>query len=999
MNLLPFIDIKLLKDTIAVHCPSSKLSANEQKRNAMGKVYCYRYDRTCTDIVESPSKTIGLPDIAASHSSVSTMEENLELSKLVFEPVLIAGTQIPYPGFPSLNVMPIASVELAPVGLNCFGSPSKYPNTILTMHQMPALPPIEHLAEKVIGKSLFVNWPMMHEGRVVAISDQVKEVRLVKGKIQAKEHTKPNADRWLADAEMMKQMYYVGNGVPGSGGIQIGEVKIRLKLLPLQGMKTNPSNGSTKKVFGNEEADVPLQLALWHAPAPDPRFIERGPMTLRDRFPEGCNVVLTKGKFRGCCGEVVGIADQKNAGVKVQTLPPEMPFGLAIARSVQESFVSSVDAARILKVNPGVFGKVMGRLQFEQGRYDLGLNLKSTDGLCVVGYTRKKVEDQGQNSKSSKDDIAWAAGDSVLVVGSRSIATDNDERVQWEYTPQAIRLVESYRNKFPQLFAAINKKPNERKYDAKEVFGTNGEAWLPVVREWLDKHESAKLPRSPITTESMSYEATAAVQKAADVRSIALRKKGYPKEALVKIPGSALYREGSTGATDVMLPCDLNDSEKPELGDRIVNLCADGVPFGARGTVIAVHEAATSGSVEVLIDEEFIGGTSLQGHCANFRGKLCHWSHLLKIAPDNSKGLVDKLVPKGSKQAAMTLAVEEILANVDTVHPVCSKGSWDSQVDEEVEVMKDSARTSAATTPAKVAKSKTPTRASSRSGSTGRNRQAHGPDEKGVGFKGANRGGMSGLIRWKDATKSERLSVPKSSTTVDQVATDLKKMLGVSSPDSAPPTVPAEDLLKALLGLSTNSHSNVEQAPAAASSALHSNASDGLKSTRGLKSVPQPVQVKPCPAPMPTAADRLLHMMVEKQRHGHPTYNHGPPTPSPFNFTYVEEGKEPTPAPMSHPYQNFPMPTPGAMPMPMMYPMPGYGSSTPPLKFGGYVPPPPPTGPPLDQFPPLRGPKQTVGDFPALGATLEHKSASKPKQGLKPASVMVPSVVAAKGRR
>jgi len=78
------------------------------------------------------------------------------------------------------------------------------------------------------------------------------------------------------------------------------------------------------------------------------------------------------------------------------------------------------------------------------------------------------------------------AGDSVLVVDSRSeIAEEDDEeeRIQWEYTPKVIRLVEAYRSKFPQLFAAINKKPNERRYDANDVFGPNGEAWLPVVRE------------------------------------------------------------------------------------------------------------------------------------------------------------------------------------------------------------------------------------------------------------------------------------------------------------------------------------------------------------------------------------------------------------------------------------------------------------------------------------------------------------------------------------
>ncbi|MFM9984187.1 MAG: hypothetical protein ACKVOK_03095 [Flavobacteriales bacterium] len=903
MNLLPFIDIKLLKQTIATHCPQNKLTSNEIKRNALGKVHFYRYDLSCTDSVESPNKKIGLPDITPSHSSVTTHEENLGLSLIVFEPKLINGTQIPYPGFPSLNVMPVASTELTPIGLNCFGTPSKYPTMVLTMHPMPELPPIELLAENIIGKALFVNWPMMHEGRVVALSDSAKEVRMTNGTVQVKEHSTIAAGRWIQDSESILKMYYTGNGLPGSGGIRINEIRIRLKLLPLQGMKTNLSNGSTKKLFGKEEADVPLQLALWQAPAPDPRFIERGPLTLADRFPVGCSVVLTKGKYRGCIGSVIDLVGLSNVGVKVLTVPPEMPFGLAIARSVEETYLSSYDAARILKMNPSVFGKVTGRLQFEQGRYDLGLNLKSAEGLCAVGYTRKKVEEtKGKNRlKKEMDDVAWAAGDSVLVVGSRGVNDEeDDERIIWEYTPNAVRLIEEYRSKFPQLFAAINQKPNERRYDANQVFGMNGEAWLPVVREWLDRHESAKLPRSPVTTEAMSYEAAAAVQKAADVRSLVLRKRGYPKEILIKVPGSALYREGSTGATDVLLASDINNGEGPELGDRIVNLCADGVPFGLRGTVIGIHEAATSGSVEVVMDEEFIGGTSLQGHCANFRGKLCHWSQLLKIAPDNSKGLVDKLVPQDCIDVPINLDVDQIFsAPVAEAMPLTS--SWDSQVDRSVERY---AHSRSSTQPApmksddrKSNKSKMPARSSPSNISSGRSRQgvwreARGPtenDQKSAGSTGFRLGGKSGLVRWRNMNKSKSTSIIRNgnSDEVIQVASQLKKMLNVPVES----TTFDENHLKSILGLTESAALNK---PSKASVDT-SNISDELKAILGVtaKHAPDsPIQSAPV-----SAAEKLHLIMLgnQQQRFFAPSTissHHQPSASSPFNFAYVEEGKE-----------------------------------------------------------------------------------------------------------
>lgn len=578
VNILPFIDGKLLKDTIAEQCPPEKLSETERKRNKLGVNYVFTFDLTCTDTVPSVMPQIGLPDISNCNSVVSTFKEPLE-SGSSFMPKLIPGTQIPYPGYPSLNVLPIQSYELTEIKLNCFGSASKYPTMVIKLHEMPELPPLEALAQNVLGKSVFVNWPMMHEARVVALSNSKGEIRVGKEKKpKVRMFNQIESDRWAADSQLMFERYFVGNGMPGAGGVQIGDINLRIKVLPLQGMKTNFNTGATKKLFGTTEADIPLQLALWQAPAPDPRFVERGPMTLQDRFAVNSNVVLTKGKYRGCSGIVVGVVDAKTVGVKVQIIPPELPFGLAIAQSVQESIISSSDAARILKIHPGLLGKITGSLLFEPGRYDLGLNLKSPDGLCVVGYTRKKPEKASTSQKT-----AWSAGDSVLIAGSDKAEEEEQERVIWEYTPKAIRLVNAYRQKFPQLFNAIVNKPNERRYDAKDCFGPNGDAWLPVIREWLNNIETAKMPRTPVSTDCMSHEAVAAVERAADVRTLALKKRGYPKETMLKVPGSAIYREGMIGATDVLQASDYNKNEAPELGDRIVNFCASGIPFGARG--------------------------------------------------------------------------------------------------------------------------------------------------------------------------------------------------------------------------------------------------------------------------------------------------------------------------------------------------------------------------------------------------------------------------------
>jgi hypothetical protein len=981
VNLLPFIDIQLLKDTIAAYCPDSKLSPDERRRNSLGDVVCYRYDAACTDTVPVPVPKIGLSEIPGCLSSRKVIGNQLSRG-VPFKAELVKGTVLPYPGFPTLNVLPIASIELARVGLNCFGGASKYPNMILSLHRMPELPPLEVLAQNVLGRSVFVNWPMMHESRVVAISNEQLEIRLEKGQNTVKRLKDQEADRWLSESEAMVQTYHVGNGTPGSGGIVIGDVKVRLKVLPLQGMKTNPSNGSRSKVFGRQEADVPLQLALLQAPAPDPRFIVRGPLTLHERFPVDSAVVLTKGKYRGCRGVVAGVADDRNVAVKVQTLPAESPFGLAIARSVQESYISSADAARTLKIDGRVFGKITGRLQFEQDKYDLGLNLKAANGTCVVGYTRKKVFHGNGDKKPNK----WLAGDSLLVIGSSGADADDDsdERIVWEYTPKAIRLIDLYRQTFPQLFSALKRMPDEKRYDANKVFGPNGKDWLPLIRMWLDNHETAKIPRTPISTESMSYEAISAVQKAAGVRALALKKAGYPKESLIKIPGNALYREGSTGATDVLLASDLNNNDAPRLGDRVVNLCADGVPFGAHGTVVAVHEAATTGSVEVVMDDEFVGGNTLQGACSNFRGKLCLWAHLLKVEPDNANRLVDKMVPKGSGQAAVKKILASMEQHVDQAvagEPAAkasfaaTKAVTDSAVAGKAKVVttkavssasapkapspkKSTSAASSAVQTAPLSLLKSPARAEStgrdRAASTGRGKQgawkeAVGPPKDGVGFQGEGTmlNGKSGLSRWTALVQSSKMD------------SQLKSMLGVS-PSSA------------------------------------SDAATGLKAILGV--VPNTTAAQPDLTRPPTAAEKLLQIMSSKQQHSGQHAAGRAPTNGPtsgFNFTYVNEGEEAKSAapsvsmslqPGINPIAGF---AAGMLPPPMH--VLAYGAPVMPRQGYGL----PPTvnvhvNGATDQFPPLGAPKVTAA------TALELPRESVPAQTLPSAFSMVPSVVTGK---
>jgi len=863
VNILPFIDANRLKDAIKDNCPDRLLTAEERNRNRVGQVFCYSYDEACNDTIPSCNRDIGLPNIEKCHSRVITIDNSSE-STVSFSPELIPGTKIPYPGFPSLNVLPIERVELRNAGLNCFGFASKYPNTILTMHTLPQLPSAEQLAANLIGKSIYVNWPMMHEAKVVAVTDSKSEVRMVKKKLKTRRHGLQEVERWNAISEKMVEQYLAGAGYPGSGGVQIGDVQIRLKILPLQGMKASPLDGSSKKLFGKEEADLPLQMALASSPAPDPRFIERGPKSLKDRFPSKCKVVLTKGKYRGCIGTVLSTLDKDKVGVKVSVIPPEPPFGLAIARSVGESYISSGDAARVLKMNPKVFGRVTGNLFFSPGKYDLGLNLKYRDRRYVLGYTR--IKQDPNEAKKKKTSNAWSAGDTVLVVGSKRMsASDEDfdsageekKRTIWEFTPKAVRLVAAYKNAFPHLFAALARDPDERFYDAKKVFGPKGEETCARVLQWLKATETAAMPRLPDKTEAMPVAAVHAVQRAADVRSASVRKDGVVKESNVKIPAAALYRESSTAATDVLLASENSVSAPPELGDRVANLCASGVPFGARGTVVAIHDPS-EGCVEVVMDEEFIGGSTLQGSCANFRGKLCVWNHLLKISAADSARSLD--VPQSSSG---NKAVVEKLQ-----HEVQMRSTTVSATSPATQTKQDVGKGRSVTPLAKKAWESTslPTRATSapKSGRQGEWKQALGPPEDStiIGFTDIGRTAKNGFVEWKKmissrATRQQPVASAKKNSKASQ---GLKSLLGISAQNGHGPA---------------QSH-----------------------------------EANPVGQPVDNAADLLMNMMIKDSQQPSPVASAPAPHPG-FNFTYVKDGDAP-------PQQNHTMPSQPMMNHPAM---------------------------------------------------------------------------------
>jgi len=679
--LLDFIDEVKLLQAEQLYCASNKLTEAEKARNVFGHVLTHLFDPYATETYPAnDTDGLGLQDIAQCQSAVT-----LHIPSLVpltfFKPALIEGTVYPIAGFPSLTILPVKGFKSEFAKINVFGTASKYKSVLIEIQSPPILD-IEALnPQQLLGRTVYVNYPHTHEAKVVAISCEEFEYKLEREEsssgisscggdvVVKKVFDVVTQNKWKRDAVTEEEKYRGGRGTPGSGGVIIGEVKIRLRVVPLQGLQRNPITGSCKKKFGESEADVPIQMVLWVPPVMDERFKENDELTIEELMPVGSEVVAVAGDLLGCKGVVVGphtaekSEAKQHAGslrrlVDVEFSVPsknENSFGYTIAKAFSDDYYSSRDLCSVLHITPSVLGKIVGSIKLDN-RLDIGLNLKRNGSYQLLGYTRRVDFNKQQNSHRIEERKVWEESDTIQIIGSASnespdAAADADNSFGWEYSAQAATLIHDFKAKFAVLFAQLESIPHQSVYACDELFGENGKKVSEEVMDWMKAQPFFSMPRTPFTTQSLSRKAMKAIEQAANV--VAAEKKDYVKLLVKQIPVEKLYCDIHRTSNDTSLS--LNCLE-PQLGDRIVNLTSDGVPFGFRGTVITIH--SSTNYVEVLFDSEFINGKALQGSCSQFRGKLCPWSSLILISrPKEYQQYIQKARYQQNSTAALRQAI------------------------------------------------------------------------------------------------------------------------------------------------------------------------------------------------------------------------------------------------------------------------------------------------------------------------------------------------------
>ena len=553
--LLPFIDETKLVVAENTYCSESMLTRDETARNAFGRIMYYVFDPAVTATIYSCNPSIGLKDISNCQSREEELPPDIHPSR-AFKSQLIPGTVSPCPGFPSLSMLPIAGVRCEAIKLNVFGSESKYSTLILELQSSRGA--VERLGsnlERILGKSVYVNYPSMVEARVVGVTTVRGEARLTADNTVARtvwEEGSDESKNWMREAGMESNAYLRGRGKPGTGGIDIGELHAWLVVLPLQGMIRDLSSGARTKKFGTVEAKIPINMALWVAPVEDPRFIETAGMEVSELFPLNSMVIALDGPHRGKVGRVVGphgppdtsgaakmkreikreagksVPGPRNVIVEFPVLPEEVPFGLTIAASIRDQYYSVSDVCRATDISPSLFGKIVGAVFVEPGRRDFGLNLKRNGQYQLLGYVRRvEMTQEGRDGTTAAKGNVWKEREIVQVIGTMTATvTPSDQekarqgsgsRIQamqagdglareiFEYSTKAIALIMEYKIRFPLLFRSLEGLPHMPKYTVDALFGAErGAQMADEVSEWLKAHPVSLLPRTPMTSASLS---------------------------------------------------------------------------------------------------------------------------------------------------------------------------------------------------------------------------------------------------------------------------------------------------------------------------------------------------------------------------------------------------------------------------------------------------------------------------------------------------------------
>jgi 5'-3' exoribonuclease 1 len=408
------------------------LTAEEKGRNSWGDALRFTYNANL-DLPYSSSMPEYFPDLIHCHCLMSRYELPSVEGKS-YRVVLLEGAKVgihALAGFPSLHTLPYRG-HLEQAGVTVFQQASKNDTMVITLQNIYDGKKTEDIAKDKIGKKVFVGWPYLREGKVLAVSDNLFRYEYISVGEGTKLAPFAHGPAQLADFERNSNRIEENYSV--RFGVVIGEVEVLLHIAPLKGLRRTDEGAMVKDYAEGSahlEAQHAIQTTVAEVHSEDVRYIEKAALPVEEEFPVN-SVAFFLGEFNyGRPLKVIGHQENK---VDIQLLTLKAKESVDFAREIVKQsenakpYFPSYTVATLVHLKPLPLSKITSSFTVVvngETRVNLGLSLKfEARRQKVLGYSRRVQEG-------------------------------------WQFSDKALALIKEYKTKFPEFIAGLERNPHK----------------------------------------------------------------------------------------------------------------------------------------------------------------------------------------------------------------------------------------------------------------------------------------------------------------------------------------------------------------------------------------------------------------------------------------------------------------------------------------------------------------------------------------------------------
>ncbi|CAN7987458.1 unnamed protein product, partial [Ixodes pacificus] len=584
--LIPFIDEDRLLPVMQEL--DSKLTDEERERNTHGGHLLFTYSHEPVTSLKCKNKGL-LPNIEVNHARVEVLDKNIfRLPKEEIKKGLLDGvkTDIYFAGFPTFRHLP-HTAKLERASVKVFQSLSKNESVLLTLTEIPDKT-LKEVADELLGKSVYVNWPHLLEALVVAVTSRDERYTFNEQAKGGVVHSR-QAD---SDVEVFDmQTFSISERYRSRYGVNLGDINIVVLCKTITGRKyiCGPKGRITlDKQWSLHSVPYAVQSLVKDITEHCPEFEQF--KTVEELFPVGKTCFMLGHPHYGCQGEVVDPSNKQGRIVVRLNIPPE-PNLEGVVRNEKASnlsqvhYMSSHQLAQWLGVNGLFVSRITGTVYVQ-------MNSREADAPSLVNV--------GLNLKFNK------SGEEVPGYSKRANET-------WFYSNKCHNVLQEYLTKFANFVEKIQPFMDRDRISVEDLYYRGeGKEEVREVAKWIKEQECAQLPRVKSGSEALDEGVVKAIEDTVDK----LRAGEQQRSTLLDVQPKSLFRAALHCGW--MQP---DPSATFRLFDRVVNVRENiAVPLGLRGTVTGICkvEEGEPKLCEVVFDQGFVGGLTLR--CSPNRG-------------------------------------------------------------------------------------------------------------------------------------------------------------------------------------------------------------------------------------------------------------------------------------------------------------------------------------------------------------------------------------------